>query len=144
MKKDIKSWRSGLPQDTTKIALELSKTLQPGDILLLDGDLGSGKTFLVQEICKAWRVTEAVTSPTFTLMHHYHGHHAVNHLDLYRIENRDELIQLGWEDALFSDAISFVEWPQLLEDQLTEYYKISISFEDNYRNFLFVKHNTSL
>jgi len=125
MIKEIQSWQSCSTQETTAVAGQLSERFKPGDIILLEGDLGSGKTFFVQEICRAWNVDDAVTSPTFTLMHHYFGRFPVNHLDLYRIEAVQELDNLGWEEAVFSEAVTFVEWPKLLEKRLEYYYKIT-------------------
>jgi len=144
MEKEIQTWRSQKPEDTVAFAHKLSTLFQPGDIILLEGDLGSGKTFFVQNICPKWGIEQTITSPTFTLMHHYYGLQTVNHLDLYRIEAAEELYNLGWEEAVYSDAISFIEWPQLLEPQLDNYYKITIRFENEYRHFTLFKISPSL
>ena len=104
-----------------------------GDVVLLEGTLGSGKTFLVQEICKNWHIEEDVTSPTFTLIQNYNGDLDVNHLDLYRIENVEELDQLGWEDMVYSKGVTFIEWPQMVEPVLQSYYKIKIDLQEDRR-----------
>ena len=130
----IRSWRSFSIQDSQEIAKELSTIFKKGNIVFLDGTLGSGKTFLVQNICTNWNVQDDVTSPTFTIIQNYAGDYMVNHIDLYRIEKQNELDQLGWEDMLYSDAVTFVEWPQKIENYVDSFYKISISLNDKVRN----------
>ena len=130
----IKSWRSSSIQDSQEIAKELSTIFKKGNIVFLDGTLGSGKTFLVQNICAKWNVQDDVTSPTFTIIQNYSGDYMVNHIDLYRIEEQNELDHLGWEDMLYSDAVTFVEWPQKIENYVDSFYKISISINDKVRN----------
>jgi len=131
----IKSWKVDSIRKTQSIAKELSTLFKMGDIILMQGTLGTGKTFLVQEICKQWAVKEDVTSPTFTLIQHYKGIYQINHLDLYRIENMDELDQLGWDEMIYSDAVTFIEWPELLEKYIDFYYKISIDMDNDKRVF---------
>lgn len=129
----LQSWQSISISDSQKIAFELSQKLQAADIVLMEGDLGSGKTFFVQEICKNWRVVQDVTSPTFTLIQNYNGDLAVNHMDLYRIEKTEELDNLGWEDMVYSNAVTFIEWPQKVEPFILSYYKIKIEVNGNSR-----------
>ena len=131
--KTIKAWHSTSVQDSRQIAKELSKIFKKGSIVFLEGDLGSGKTFLVQNICKYWNVKDDVTSPTFTIIQNYSGDYSINHIDLYRIEKQNELDQLGWEDMLYSDAVTFVEWPKMIEEYVDNYYKISIIFKKKVR-----------
>ena len=129
----IKSWTSTSLKESQNVAKELSSLFTKGDIVFLEGTLGSGKTYLVQYICSNWNVQEDVTSPTFTIIQNYSGDFSVNHIDLYRIEEQNELDQLGWEDMLYSDAVSFVEWPQKIENLTTHYYKIAISMDGKTR-----------
>jgi tRNA threonylcarbamoyladenosine biosynthesis protein TsaE len=136
-----KTWISNSISDSQKIARELSTILMPADVVLLEGTLGSGKTFLVQEICKNWHIEDDVTSPTFTLIQNYSGNIAVNHMDLYRIEAIEELDQLGWEDMVYSDAVTFIEWPQMVEPILKSYYKINIDLTDSRREITLSKLN---
>ena len=131
--KKIKSWTSASLKESQNIAKELSSLFTKGDIVFLEGTLGSGKTYLVQHICSNWNVQEDVTSPTFTIIQNYIGDFSVNHIDLYRIEAQNELDQLGWEDMLYSDAVSFVEWPQKIEGLTDNYYKLSISMNGKTR-----------
>jgi len=85
----------------------------------LDGPLGAGKTTLVQAACAGLGVSEAVTSPTFTLVNRYRGAAGpVMHADLYRIERSEELVELGWDDLLRGDAPVFVEWAGRAGDAL--------------------------
>jgi len=91
----------------------LGSRLDPPQVLTLAGDLGAGKTTLVQAICRGYGVTEPVTSPTFALVHQYDAPRSpVYHLDLYRLRGAHELVNIGWEDALASRALVLVEWPE--------------------------------
>ncbi len=95
--------------------------LGPPAVLALAGDLGAGKTTLVQAICRGYGVTEPVTSPTFALVHEYHAPKSpVFHIDLYRLNGAHELANIGWEDALASGALVFVEWPGRAGAELPE------------------------
>ena len=131
--KKIRTWYSSSIRDSLEIAKELSQLFKKGSIVFLEGDLGTGKTFLVQNICKNWNVQDDVTSPTFTIIQNYSGDYSVNHIDLYRIAKQNELDQLGWEDMLYSDAVTFVEWPQIIEKYVNSFYKISIIIKNNVR-----------
>lgn len=139
----LKSWISNSISDSQKIAAELSEIFKRGDVVLLEGTLGSGKTFLVQEICKSWHIEEDVTSPTFTLIQNYSGDIAVNHLDLYRIENIEELDNLGWEDMVYSNAVTFIEWPQKVEPALQSFYKIKLEMHENHREISLSRKETN-
>jgi tRNA threonylcarbamoyladenosine biosynthesis protein TsaE len=82
-------------------------------VVALSGDLGAGKTTLVQAICAGYGVLDPVTSPTFALVHQYRGGPAmVFHLDLYRITAPDELTNLGWDEIVDANAVVLVEWPE--------------------------------
>ena len=93
---------------------------KPGDVILFDGDLGSGKTFFVKAVCKVWQTEDEPSSPSFAIIYRYRGPVTVNHFDLYRIKNEVELDNLGWEEYLTKDAVTFIEWPQLIENKLIE------------------------
>jgi tRNA threonylcarbamoyladenosine biosynthesis protein TsaE len=100
-------------EETEELGARVAERLEPGDVVLVSGDLGAGKTTLIRGACRALGVTEPVTSPTFTIGQRYAGRVPVSHLDLYR------LADLGAEDpALLADyvepsAIAFVEWPEI-------------------------------
>jgi tRNA threonylcarbamoyladenosine biosynthesis protein TsaE len=88
-------------------------------VVTLEGDLGAGKTTLVQAICRGYGVTDTVTSPTFALVHVYHAERSdVFHLDLYRLENATQLANIGWEDTLAANAIVLIEWPERAGDEI--------------------------
>jgi tRNA threonylcarbamoyladenosine biosynthesis protein TsaE len=102
---------SASPGDTERFAAALAPRLRPGDVALVSGELGSGKTTFVRGACRALGVIGPVTSPTFTIGHRYHGDVDVAHLDLYRfVSMTDE--EWGDLEPYFEDAIVFVEWPQ--------------------------------
>ena len=86
--------------------------LTPPCVITLEGDLGAGKTTLVQAICRGYGVRDAVTSPTFALVHVYQAERsAVFHLDLYRLTGPHQLANIGWDDALSAYAVVLIEWP---------------------------------
>ncbi len=101
---------SSSPEDTRSIAAALSGVLAPGDVVALSGDLGAGKTCFVQGAARALGVEDRVTSPTFVLMREYQGRLPVLHLDVYRMGNLQELVDLGWEEFLDPDSVIFIEW----------------------------------
>lgn len=106
------------PERTEAVAAELAGQLEPGDVVLITGGLGAGKTTFVRGAARALGVEEPVTSPTFTIGQTYEGRIAVSHLDLYRLsggaglEGEDPGLL---DDYLTADAIAFVEWPEVAE-----------------------------
>jgi tRNA threonylcarbamoyladenosine biosynthesis protein TsaE len=102
------------PRATEAIGARLAESLSPGDVVLVSGELGSGKTTLVRGACRALGVTGPVTSPTFTIGRRYNGaRHRVSHLDLYRLEGLAGEEPGFLDDYLSVDSIAFVEWPEL-------------------------------
>ncbi|MBK5188051.1 MAG: tRNA (adenosine(37)-N6)-threonylcarbamoyltransferase complex ATPase subunit type 1 TsaE [Gemmatimonadaceae bacterium] len=88
-------------------------------VVAIAGDLGAGKTTLVQAICRGAGVTAEVTSPTYALVHEYKGDRfPIYHLDLYRLEKADDLTNLGWDDILRANALVLVEWPERGGDRI--------------------------
>lgn len=97
----------------------LGRELRAPRVVTLSGDLGAGKTTLVQAICRGYGVTDAVTSPTFALVHEYTGGATpVYHLDLYRLRDRRDLLQLGWEEIVNAEALVLIEWPERAGDEI--------------------------
>lgn len=127
--------------DTKDFAQELVSFLKPNDVVLLQGELGTGKTFLVKQICRLLKTEDEASSPSFAIIHQYSGPVPVNHFDFYRLHNEAELDQLGWEELLTADAITFIEWPELIEKHLSHYYKITIEMEHSLRIFTLLKFN---
>ena len=119
--------------DTKKIAEEFSKDLKLGDVIVLDGNLGSGKTFLVKEIGKIFGVSN-VSSPTFAIVNQYSGKYKLYHFDFYRIERMEEIINIGFNDYINDDeAIMFIEWGNLFPEILpTKRYVIEIELNENF------------
>jgi tRNA threonylcarbamoyladenosine biosynthesis protein TsaE len=103
-------------EETLALGKKLAKHLKPGDIILLFGDLGAGKTTLTQGLCIGLGLSNHVyvSSPTFTLMNQYEGIHAINHIDLYRLDTISQIEALGIEENLFSEDISIIEWSEKL------------------------------
>jgi tRNA threonylcarbamoyladenosine biosynthesis protein TsaE len=101
------------PAETEAIAAELARRLVPGDIVLVSGDLGAGKTTFVRGACRALGVTGPVTSPSFTIARRYDGAVPISHLDLYRLGDLDDEDPALLADELAGDRIAFVEWPEV-------------------------------
>jgi len=101
---------------TAAAGAKLSKTLEPGCIVMMEGDLGSGKTTLCKNICASLGVPmNLVTSPTYTMVNIYsYDSGVIHHLDLYRLEDQKELEDFDFEDLIAVDGITLVEWPKLL------------------------------
>jgi tRNA threonylcarbamoyladenosine biosynthesis protein TsaE len=92
---------------------ELGEAIVPPLVVSLSGDLGAGKTTLAQAICEGYGVSEAVTSPTYALVHRYDAEKSpVYHVDLYRLDNDSQLTNIGWDDLLAERAVVIVEWPE--------------------------------
>jgi tRNA threonylcarbamoyladenosine biosynthesis protein TsaE len=106
-------------EETEALAAELAGTLEPGDVVLISGDLGAGKTTFVRGAASALGATGPVTSPTFTIGQRYDGPLPVSHLDLYRLGEGlgDEEPGL-LDDYLTPDAVAFIEWPEVAAPEL--------------------------
>jgi tRNA threonylcarbamoyladenosine biosynthesis protein TsaE len=104
-------------EETEALAARLAAALEPGDVVTVAGELGSGKTTFVRGACRALGVTERVTSPTFTIGHRYRGRVDVSHLDLYRFAGVSSA-EWGDLEPYFRDAVVFVEWPEAAGDEL--------------------------
>jgi tRNA threonylcarbamoyladenosine biosynthesis protein TsaE len=105
--------------ETEALGARIAERLGPGDLVLLSGDLGAGKTTLVRGACRALGFTGPVTSPTFTIGQRYEGGRLpVSHLDLYRLQDLEGEDPALLEDYLGSDSVAFVEWPGAGSDRL--------------------------
>jgi tRNA threonylcarbamoyladenosine biosynthesis protein TsaE len=104
--------RSGGPGETEAIGARLAAGLAPGDVVLVSGELGSGKTTLIRGACRELGVSDPVTSPTFTIGQRYAGRIPVSHIDLFRLESLDGEDPALLDDYLTDNAIAFVEWPE--------------------------------
>jgi tRNA threonylcarbamoyladenosine biosynthesis protein TsaE len=112
--------RSGDEATTKAIGAALAGLLDPGDVVGLAGDLGAGKTRLVQGAAAALGVDDPVLSPTFMLLREYDGELPVHHVDAYRLAGPVELEDLGLDEVLAADAVAFVEWADRVAAVLPE------------------------
>lgn len=115
-------------EETQQIAENLAKTLKEGDVLCMYGDLGVGKTAFVQGLAKGLGIFEHITSPTFTIVNEYMGSLPMYHFDVYRVADSDEMYEIGYEEYIYGNGVSVIEWPNLIDDILPEKrYDITIS-----------------
>ena len=104
------------PEETLQLGKSLGSSLAAGDIILLFGDLGAGKTHFTQGICYGLELDKdfCIRSPTFTLINEYPGRLPIYHIDLYRIDNQEEIYALGLEEILYNRGVTIVEWSEKL------------------------------
>lgn len=124
--------------ETLKIAASFAGTLNKGDVLCMYGDLGAGKTAFVQGLAKGLGIDEPITSPTFTIVNEYEGTLPLYHFDVYRIADSDEMYEIGFDEYVYGEGVSVIEWCELIEDILPEKrYNITITKDyekgENYR-----------
>ena len=122
-------------EDTYKFAAIVAERLQGNEVLLLEGDLGAGKTTFTKGLAKALGIQSTVTSPTFTLMKSYKdGRIPLYHFDLYRVENADEIEELGFSDFFDAGGVCVIEW-NCMRSFPGKVYKINIKQENDARYF---------
>ncbi len=117
--------------DTAKFARRFAGQLRDGDVVAFYGNLGSGKTFIIQQICRFLKVQEPVTSPTFTIINEYHtaAGQPIYHFDFYRLRHDAELQNLGIEDYFYNENLCLIEWADKIETYLpVPRYEIYIDF----------------
>ncbi len=106
-------------KDTYKIAKKFERTLSGGEVVILNGDLGAGKTTFTKGLAKALGITENVTSPTFTLMNIYtSGRLKLYHFDMYRIEDESEAQELGLDEFFYGNGVCMIEWAENIKNML--------------------------
>ena len=116
-------------EQTKQAGEELASVLKSGDVLVLTGPLGAGKTTLIKGIAAGLKVAEDdIKSPSYTLINEYHGHVSLFHFDLYRMKETTELYEIGWDDYLMRDGIVVIEWGEKAGDFLPER-RIEISID---------------
>lgn len=114
-------------EKTLALGKKIGKLVNPGDIICIDGDLGTGKTHLAKGIALGLDIKEHITSPTFTLVNEYEGRLKLFHFDVYRIEDIEEMYAIGFDEYIFSDGVSVIEWSELIKELLPQdYVKIKI------------------
>ena len=108
-------------EDTKAFGYELAKSLQPNNVVALMGDLGTGKTTLTKYIAEGLGVKEMITSPTFTVVCEYHsGRLPLYHFDVYRVNDPDELFEIGAEEYFYQGGVSIVEWADMVAEILPD------------------------
>ena len=120
-------YKTNSTEETIALGQALAGCLKSGDVLLLDGDLGAGKTHFVKGLAKGLGSGNDVTSPTFTILNNYplgsggpSGVGQLNHFDVYRVHDEDAILDLGFEEFIYGDDITVIEWSSLIPGILTE------------------------
>ena len=112
-------WESFCEKDTAKIGETLAREAKPGEIYLLEGDLGVGKTVFAKGFALGLGITEPITSPTFTIIQEYEqGRLPFYHFDVYRIADEEEMFELGYESYFFGRGVCLIEWASLIQGLL--------------------------
>ena len=106
--------------ETIALAQNIESEKFPGMVICLNGDLGVGKTAFVQGLTKALGVTDPISSPTFTIVNCYNSTLPIYHFDVYRIDDCDEMYEIGYEEYVYGDGITIIEWPEKIEPILPE------------------------
>lgn len=120
---------SNSPEQTKRVGIRLGKLAKPGDVLLLVGTLGAGKTCLTQGIARGLGISEHTASPSFVLVREYQSKPPLYHIDLYRLDKIEEIAQLGLDDYLCGNGVCVVEWADKgLSILSEEYLLIEIQF----------------
>ncbi len=129
METNISQYSSNSPRETYKIGLKLGNEAKAGEVYTLIGDLGVGKTVFTQGFAEGLGIEECVNSPTFTILQIYEGGRLVlHHFDVYRIGDISEMEEIGFEEYVYSDGVSLIEWANLIEEILPDkYIRITIS-----------------
>ena len=111
------------PKETENLAASLVDNATPGTVFALSGDLGVGKTIFAKGMAKGLGIEEPVVSPTFTILQEYRsGRLPFYHFDVYRIEEPEEMEETGFDDAIFGDGVSLIEWAEMIDDIMPEHY----------------------
>lgn len=119
------------PEDTFALGKQIGESVVPGSVLTMVGDLGVGKTVFTQGLAEGLGISDAVNSPTFTIVQIYEeGRIPLYHLDVYRIGDISEMDEIGYEDYFYGDGVCLIEWANLIEELLPERY-VEIRIEKN-------------
>ena len=119
------------PEETLEFAETLAQKVKAGDVILLHGDLGVGKTVFSQGFAKGLKITEPIQSPTFTILQEYEGGSLpLYHFDVYRISDPEEMYEIGFSDYLYGNGVCLIEWASKVEELLPEEV-IEITIEKN-------------
>lgn len=125
-------------QKTLELGRKIGELVNPGDIICLIGDLGTGKTHITKGIAQGLKIEDYITSPTFNIVNEYEGRLKLYHFDVYRVNDPNEIYAIGFDEYIFSDGVSIIEWANYIEELIPkEHIEITIeklpNIEDNYR-----------
>ena len=140
-------------EETINIGKEIGRLCRGGDIFCLIGEVGAGKTHLTKGIALGLGIDDNITSPTFTIVNEYDsGRLKLNHFDVYRVNDPDEIYAIGFDEYIFSEGVSIIEWADYIEDLIPEeacyihikklqdqaetYREITISYKDDRYTYL--------
>lgn len=133
---------------TLSLGKQLGRLVHPGDIICLNGDLGAGKTHLTKGIAEGLEIYDHITSPTFTIVNEYYGRLKLYHFDVYRVNDPDEISAIGFDEYIFSDGVSVIEWSKYIEELIPNNH-LSITITKlpelgvNYRKITFTSNDAS-
>ncbi len=114
---------------TQKAGAVLGRLLEPGDIVLLEGDLGAGKTTFTKGVAQGLQIEGYVNSPTFTLVNEYYGRLALYHMDCYRLESGREALDFGLEEYIYGEGATLIEWPERIAEVLpAEFLRVKLGY----------------
>jgi len=126
------------PEQTFAVGQYVAQCIKPGQVICLAGDLGAGKTLLVQGLAKSLGIEDTVNSPTFTILNVYEAAFPIYHFDLYRLEYAEELFDIGFYEYTEADGLSIIEWPDKFPEELPdEYLWIDIKTSENINERIF-------
>ena len=137
------SIKSTNEKETGELAVRFSKELKQNDVVVLNGNLGTGKTFFIKKTVEAFGITYA-SSPSFAIINEYNGEVKIYHFDFFRLNKMEELYNIGWQDYLSDEeAIIFIEWGELLNSVLPKRrFEIKITMlDETIRKFEFEKYD---
>lgn len=118
-----KIYESFGPEETFEMGVNIGKEAVPGQVFTLEGDLGVGKTVFTQGVAKGLEISEPICSPTFTIVQVYEdGRIPFYHFDVYRIGDVEEMDEIGYEDYIYGEGVSMIEWANLIEEILPTHY----------------------
>ncbi|PRR79018.1 tRNA threonylcarbamoyladenosine biosynthesis protein TsaE [Clostridium liquoris] len=107
-------------EQTINIGRQIGKLTNPGDIICLIGDLGTGKTHLTKGIAEGLGIKEHITSPTFNIVNEYEGRLKFYHFDVYRVNDPDEIAAIGFDEYIFNNGVSVIEWANYIEELIPD------------------------
>lgn len=105
-------------QETIDLGKKIGKMLKKGDVIAMQGTLAAGKTTITKGIAEALEIKETITSPTFCLISEYQGKMPLYHMDVYRLDDGEDFINLGTDDMIYGEGVSIIEWSEKIMDEL--------------------------